>query len=341
MTPNPATVDIALDARQPRSRPPAEPTGTTSGSERSQNLRMIPADETFEGTFPFAPHFTTAPGFRMHYVDEGDGDPVILIHGEPTWSYLYRHFIPPLARHHRVIAPDHMGFGKSETPLDHDYTLEQHCRNLGALIEELDLRNVTLVVQDWGGPIGTVTASRYPDRMKRFVVMNAIFGVDRAVREERLTPWFQAIDAMERSGTLEAVLGNLRYLAGAVMIMLGLERKAAVTDVWLRAYAAPFETRDECRGAIAFPLEALHLERIRDSMRSALPKLHELGSQGIPALMVEGMRDRAIWPHVALAGFRAFFPHGTVHEVAHAGHFIQEDAHEVVVPLIEEFLART
>jgi haloalkane dehalogenase len=76
-------------------------------------------------------------------------------------------------------------------------------------------------------------------------------------------------------------------------------------------------------------------------MKAALPKLFELGSAGVPALMIEGMRDRAIWPHVAIAGFRAFFPHGTVHEIAHAGHFIQEDAPEIVVPLIEEFLART
>ena len=76
----------------------------------------IPADETFDGTFPFRANFTTKPGFRMHYVDEGAGEPIILIHGEPTWAYLYRNFIPPLSRHFRVIAPDHMGFGKSETP---------------------------------------------------------------------------------------------------------------------------------------------------------------------------------------------------------------------------------
>jgi pimeloyl-ACP methyl ester carboxylesterase len=82
----------------------------------------IPAGETFDGTFPFAPHFSDAGGFRMHYVDEGSGDPIILIHGEPTWSYLYRKFIPVLSRHFRVIAPDHMGFGKSESPAGAVYT---------------------------------------------------------------------------------------------------------------------------------------------------------------------------------------------------------------------------
>jgi pimeloyl-ACP methyl ester carboxylesterase len=301
----------------------------------------IPAEETFEDTYPFAPHFTEAPGFPMHYVDEGNGQPIILIHGEPTWSYLYRNFIPTLARNFRIIAPDHMGFGKSGTPQDADYTLGRHARNLGALIEELDLREITLVMQDWGGSIGTVLASRYPDRMRRFVAMNTIFGVDRSLHEERLTPWFQAINEMEETGQLEAVLGNLGFLAGAVMMMLGLQRKRVVTNTWLRAYAAAFPNLEECKGAIAFPLEGLHLERIRDTLVPALPGLFKLGQACVPAMMVEGMQDRAIWPHVAIAGFRAFFPKGTVHELPEAGHFIQEDAPEVVVPLIEEFCLRT
>lgn len=301
----------------------------------------IAADETFDGTFPFAPHFTTKPGFRMHYVDEGSGEPIILIHGEPTWSYLYRNFIPQLSRNFRVIAPDHMGFGKSETPPDADYTLDRHARNLGALIEDLGLSDITLVMQDWGGPIGTVLASRYPDRMKRFVAMNTIFGTDRNVREERLTPWFTAIKEMEGAGQLEAVLGNLRFLVGGIMMTLGIQRSDVVTDTWLRAYASAFPSFEECRGAIAFPLEGLHLERIRDTLVAALPALFKLGQAGMPAMMIEGMRDRAIWPHVAIAGFRAFFPHGTVHELPEAGHFIQEDAPETVVPLIEEFCLRT
>ena len=301
----------------------------------------IPAGETFDGTFPFAPHFSTAPGFRMHYVDEGSGEPILLIHGEPTWSYLYRNFIPTLAKDFRVIAPDHMGFGKSESPPGGVYTLDRHAQNLIALIEELDLRDITLVMQDWGGPIGAVIASRHPERMKRFVAMNTIFGTDRNVREERLTPWFTAVKEMEDAGQLEAVLGNLRYLAGGIMMMLGLQRREIVTDTWLRAYSAAFPTLEECRGAIEFPLDGLHLERIRETLVGGLRGLFKLGEAGVPAMMIEGMQDRAIWPHVAIAGFRAFFPHGKVHELPGAGHFIQEDAPEIVVPLIEEFCLRT
>ncbi|HMJ39995.1 MAG TPA: alpha/beta fold hydrolase, partial [Verrucomicrobiae bacterium] len=221
------------------------------------------------------------------------------------------------------------------------YTLDRHARNLESLIEELDLRGITLVMQDWGGPIGAVVASRHPERMKRFVAMNTVFGTDRDVREEKLTPWFAAIKAMENAGQLEAVLGNLRYLAGGIMMMLGLQRREVVTDTWLRAYAAAFPTLEECRGAIEFPLDGLHLERIRETLVGALPGLFKLGQAGVPAMMIEGMQDHAIWPHVAIAGFRAFFPHGKVHEVPGAGHFIQEDAPEIVVPLIEEFCLAT
>ena len=277
----------------------------------------------------------------MHYVDEGSGEPIVLIHGEPTWSYLYRNFIPTLAKDFRVIAPDHMGFGKSESPPGGGYTLDRHSQNLIALIEELDLRDITLVMQDWGGPIGAVIASRHPERMKRFVAMNTVFGTDRNVREEKLTPWFTAIKEMEDAGQLEAVLGNLRYLAGGIMMMLGLQRREIVTDTWLRAYSAAFPTLEECRGAIEFPLDGLHLERIRETLVGGLRGLFKLGEAGVPAMMIEGMQDRAIWPHVAIAGFRAFFPHGKVHELPNAGHFIQEDAPEIVVPLIEEFCLRT
>ena len=127
---------------------------------------MIPADETFDGTWPFNPHFSSAAGFRQHYVDEGpkEGEVVICLHGEPTWGYLYRNFIPPLSQQYRVIVPDHMGFGKSETPPDRVYTLQTHVENLEKLIDDLDLTDSTFVCQDWGGPITGAYAIRGPER---------------------------------------------------------------------------------------------------------------------------------------------------------------------------------
>ena len=105
-------------------------------------------------------------------VDEGEGEIIICLHGEPTWGYLYRNMIEPLSKDYRVIVPDHMGFGKSETPTNRDYTLKTHTENLSALIDHLGLNSITLAMQDWGGPIGTAFAIRNPERVSRLVYMN-------------------------------------------------------------------------------------------------------------------------------------------------------------------------
>ena len=156
---------------------------------------MIPADETFDGTWPFAPRFCEAAGFRQHYIDEGAGRPIVLLHGQPTWGYIYRRFVPELAKTHRVIVPDHMGFGKSETPADRDYTLREHVGNLAALIDHLGLKDITLIGQDWGGPIGIGYAARFAHRVHSLVLMNTVCGYGTAGRRDLTnpveTPWFR------------------------------------------------------------------------------------------------------------------------------------------------------
>ena len=144
---------------------------------------MIQANETFNGTFPFKPNFFTGQGFKMHYVDEGQGDPILCLHGQPTWSYLYRNFIPPLSETHRVIAPDNMGYGKSETPKDGNYTFQTHVENLIALVEYLDLQDITIVCQDWGGPMAGAFTLHRPDRVKRICMMNTMLGFGGLVRD--------------------------------------------------------------------------------------------------------------------------------------------------------------
>lgn len=134
----------------------------------------VAATETFGGTFPFAPHYFAGHGFRQHFVDEGprDGETVVCLHGEPTWGYLYRNFIGPLSADARVVVPDHMGFGKSETPPDRLYTLATHVANLEALCDGLDLSDITFVVQDWGGAMAGAYTLRNPARVRRLVLMN-------------------------------------------------------------------------------------------------------------------------------------------------------------------------
>ncbi len=300
---------------------------------------MIPADETFEGTWPFAAHFCDGAGFRQHYVDEGTGRPVLLLHGQPTWGYIWRRFIPALAATHRVIVPDHMGFGKSETPPDRVYTLRTHVENLTALIEALDLRDITLVMQDWGGPIGVGYAVRHPERIHSLVLMNTVVGYGSAGRRDlpnpMETPWFRWIRDGLPTGRTEAVLSQLGSTILSVMQIVGLERLDRVDPMFIRAYGAAFETPAECLGALGFPLDVA-LGRIRDFVKEGAPGVAAL--RGKPALMIEGMLDRAIPPALALADFSGIWPTAPVIRVPGAGHYIQEDAPEVVVPALLTFL---
>jgi cis-3-alkyl-4-acyloxetan-2-one decarboxylase len=308
---------------------------------REQERRpMIPANETFDGTWPFPPYFCDAAGFRQHYVDEGSGRPVLLLHGQPTWGYLYRRFIPPLARMHRVIVPDHMGFGKSETPPDREYTLRGHVANLAALIGALDLRDITLVMQDWGGPIGIGYAVRHPERIHSLVMMNSVCGYGTAGRRDLPnpveTPWFRWIRDGMATGRTEAVLSHLGSTILSVMQIVGLERLDRVDPTFIRAYGAPFATPADCKGAIEFPLD-LATGRIRDFVREGAGGVTAIRTK--PACMIEGMRDRAIPPALAIADFKGLWPSAPVIELADAGHYLQEDAPETVVPLVQAFLA--
>jgi cis-3-alkyl-4-acyloxetan-2-one decarboxylase len=300
---------------------------------------MIQADETFDGTWPFAPRFCSAAGFQQHYVDQGSGRPVILLHGQPTWGYIYRRFIPPLSVAHRVIVPDHMGFGKSQTPQDRDYTLAAHVGNLTALIDALDLRDITFVMQDWGGPIGCGYAVRHPERVHSLVLMNTVSGYGTAGRRDlpapTSSPWFRWILEGLPTGRTEAVLSQLGSTILSVMQIVGLERLDRVDPTFIRAYGAAFPTPEECKGAIAFPLD-LALGHIRDFVRAGAAGVPALKTK--PAILIEGMLDRAILPVLSLADFRGVWPDQPVIEVPGAGHYIQEDAPEIAIAAIETFL---
>ncbi len=301
---------------------------------------MIGAAATFDGTWPFEPRFCESAGFRQHYVDCGNGRPVLLLHGQPTWGYIWRRFIPVLAATNRVVVPDHMGFGKSETPAYLEYTLRTHVANLAALIETLDLRDITLVMQDWGGPIGIGYAVRNPGRIHSVVLMNTVCGYGTIGRRDLPsaldTPWFTWVREGLHNGRTEAVLSQLGSTILSVMQIVGLERLDRVDPTFIRAYSAPFATPEECRGAIAFPLD-LALGRVRDFVRDGLPGVPALRTK--PAMMIEGMLDRAIPSALALADFQGLWPGAPVIHIPDAGHYLQEDAPEAVVPLVQAFLA--
>jgi haloalkane dehalogenase len=303
---------------------------------------MIVADETFDGTWPYAPQFFSGNGFQQHYVDEGPrdtGETFVCVHGEPTWGYLYRHFIPALVKLGRVVVPDHMGFGKSETPQDRGYSIREHYENLEALLLQLDLRDVTLVMQDWGGPIGSHFAYRHPERVKRLVVMNTMAGgrAPHGTPSVLDYPWYQWV----HSEAFEPTITNLSATILSVMKRIGFEHTDHVDETWVRAYASPFPTPADCIGARQFPLNIAAPETMKFFSESpSLPGAVE-AVKAKPAMLVTGADDRAIPCEFAVASFRDMWPDAPVTVLPGVGHFIQEDAPEIATLLISQFVQLT
>ncbi|HET7329452.1 alpha/beta fold hydrolase [Dyella sp.] len=303
---------------------------------------MIRSDATFNGTYPYAPHFTDAPGFPMHYVDEGprQGQVVLCLHGEPTWGYLFRHLIAALRGAYRVVVPDHMGFGKSATPQERSYWLQDHIDNLERFVLALDLRDITLVLHDFGGPVGMGLAARHPGRVRRIVSCNGPTPFGQADAAERLSanaqvsPWFQWILKAYAENRLETVLGELGYNILSTLKLNGFENHALIDDTWLRAYAAPFATPAECAGAIGWAkgfASGAHQIEV-PSVRA----LDEIRSK--PALAVWGLADRTLHAEHFLPMFTALFPQATIHRLDRVGHYCFEDAPEAIAAHIAAFL---
>ncbi|TXH81275.1 MAG: alpha/beta fold hydrolase [Rhizobium sp.] len=306
---------------------------------------MIPSDSTFAGTFPFTPHFTDAQGFRMHYVDEGprDGDIILCLHGEPTWGYLFRHLISTLSRTHRVVVPDHMGFGKSETPEGRSYWLQDHIANLETFAAALGLTGITLVMHDFGGPVGMGFAARQPARIRRIVSANGPtpFGqpdlFDRLAANAAISPWFQWIAKAGADGTLEPVLNNLGFNILSTLKLNGFENNALITDAWIDAYGAPFAGAAECLGAFGwakgFATGAHRFETPDPAADRAI--------RSKPALAIWGEADRTLHAEHFLPLFSAIFPSAPIERLRGVGHYCFEDAPEAIASLIADFLRRT
>ncbi len=300
---------------------------------------MIKASETFGGTWPFAANYCDAAGFKQHYADEGprDGEVIVCLHGEPTWGYLYRNFIPQLSEHYRVIVPDHMGFGKSDTPQNKVYTLQTHVENLASFIEALELRDITFVCQDWGGPITGAYTIRYPDRVKRVALLNTLFAYGGQPTNSEPSEWFHWIAKHHEAGTLDGILGELGSTVLSVMKIIGFENSSIVDANWIKAYSAPFPDRASCIGGIEFPLD-VHLQRAFGYIFAGLETGNLDAVKEKPAMLAVGLKDRAIRPENQISDFRALFPNAPINTFEQAGHFCQEDIPEILVPLIHQFM---
>jgi haloalkane dehalogenase len=271
----------------------------------------------------FAPHYLEQDGLRMHYVDVGEGDPVLLLHGEPTWSFLYRKVIGALADSVRCVAPDYFGFGRSDKPTDPAwYSYDAHVSSVERLVEELDLRDLSVVVQDWGGPIGFRLCVEQPERIARLVVLNTGIGA-RAPNEEWLR--FQAF--MRRVGSA--------IQAGSLVRQTLVQ---PVTDEVIAAYDAPFPVPESRVGIVQFP-ELVATSSDHPSAAAMLSVRDHLRAFEQPALVLFSDSD-PIFSRRAAEVLAELLPNAELAApVEGAGHFLQEDRGEVVGRRIAEWLS--
>jgi haloalkane dehalogenase len=277
--------------------------------------------------YPFTVRNLELPEGRLSYVDEGQGPPVLLVHGTPTWSFEYRHLVRALARTHRAIAVDHLGFGLSERPADFDYTPEAHARVLAAFVDGLGLGRFSLVAHDFGGPIALPLALERPGRVERLALINTWM-------------WSFADDpGMRRKARLAGgALGRFLYrrlnfsLRTLTPHAYGDRRK--LTPAIHRQYLAPFPDADS-RGRVLWPLARALLasSAFYDSLWQRRARLAE-----IPTLLVWGLRDRAFGPAL-LERWRQALPHAQVRALAGAGHWPHEEEPAQVIEAVSALLA--
>lgn len=268
--------------------------------------------------------FFDAGGLRMHYVDEGEGLPVLLLHGEPTSSYLWRNVIPPLvAAGYRAVAPDLIGFGRSDKPEDVDwYSYDGHVASIAGLVDELELSGITLVVHDWGGPIGLRFAVEHDALVDRLVILDTGIGGGRPPSEL----WLRFREVVRAAG---AGVDPVRLVESGTV--------NGLSDGARAAYGEPFPTPESKAGVRAFPElvpaepghpNAAAMNRVRDA----------LGAWRKPALIVWGAEDRALPPSLAFAFAEMIPGAGEPVVLDGAGHFLQEDAPDEVVRAMLQFL---
>ena len=286
--------------------------------------------ETVRELYPWQGRFLrVGDNIRMHYLDTGRGDPVLMLHGNPTWSFYWRELIRGLEDDYRCIVPDHVGCGLSDKPDDeaYGYRLQDRLDDIGQLIEALDLRDLTLVVHDWGGAIGLGTAQRYPERVKRLVILNTagfLGPVPASITTCRLPVYGPLV--------IRGLNGFLR-----VGFLRAWEHPEKITPAIKQGYLAPYGSWGERRAIHRFiqdiPMEEDHPTRaLWDRISEGLESLKDRD-----ILLLWGEKDFCFTTEYC-DDFERRFPDAEVHRFPDAGHWVMEDARERIVPLVRSFL---
>ncbi len=286
--------------------------------------------EPFSDLYPFESRFIELGPHRMHYLDEGQGETLLMLHGNPTWSFYYRNLVKGLRSQYRCVVPDHIGCGLSDKPQKYNYTLSQHIENLAVLVDRLNLDHLTLVMHDWGGSIGMGLAVRAPEKIKRLIFFNtAAFISDRIPFSINLCRY--------------PVIGPLAILNFNLFARMATSWACKQTNRMVgkvrKGYLAPYNSP---RNRIA------NLRFVQDIPLTpdipSYPVVEHIESQlgyfrDRPVMIVWGMQDFCFTEYF-LDRWKKYFPNAEVHEVEQAGHYVVEDADEEIIPWMIQFLRK-
>ncbi len=282
----------------------------------------------FADEYPFDSHWLDLDGHAYHYIDEGSGPVLLMVHGNPTWSFAWRRLVTDLSRDHRVVAVDHIGCGFSAKPTQYPYHLSQHATNLETLIERLDLAEVTLCAHDWGGAIGMTAAARQPDRFSRFVLSNTA-----AFRSQRI-PWRIAACRIPFLGALGVRGLNLFSRAA---LQMAVSSRSSLSASARAGYLAPYDSWDHRVAIHQFVID-IPTRPAHPSYATLLDTEQHLSQFAEhPVLLAWGLQDWCFTP-AFLEEFQRRFPQARTVEMPHAGHYLFEDAPEELLAAIRSFV---
>ena len=281
----------------------------------------------YKELYPFRSNYLDLEGHRLHYLDEGEGEPIFMLHGNPTWSFYYRHVVSEFKKTHRCVAPDYIGCGLSDKPQDYAYTLLTHIDNIEKLANHLNFEKINLVIHDWGGAIGMGFAIRNPERISRIVIMNT------GAFLESYIPLSINICRLPVIGDI-LIRGFNGFAKGA--LMRAIKFRDRLTPQIRSGYLSPYNS---WKNRIA------HLRFVQD-----IPMTPEVESYSIvekiqsklhlfeknPILICWGMLDFC-FNGKFLARWKDIYPYASVHKFSSSGHYLLEDAHEDIIPLMKEF----
>jgi len=284
--------------------------------------------------FPFKRNYLDRNGHKYHYLNEGTGEPVVMVHGNPSWSFYYRNLVTALSADYQCIVPDHIGCGLSDKPDDrnYQYTLENRIDDLEALLDSLAIKeNITLVVHDWGGMIGMGYAARHPERIKRLVVLNTgAFHLPKA-KKLPLALWIC------RNTLLGTLLVRGLNAFSATASYIGVKRKP-MPEAVRKAYVAPFNSWKNRISTLRFIQDIPLFKNDKNYLLVSNIDKSLQKFQKVPTIICWGLKDFVFDKHF-LDLWKEKMPHAEVNEFADCGHYILEDAGEQVIPLIETFMA--